>query len=335
MQLRNGRIIENKLIIKDDIKDNIKDNTDYDTNYKIINDYDNIKDDIINDYDKENMDPLSTCKYKSKNKCKKLNVKKCGFCRKPGHTINNCKDSAIDELDKYFYDIALLDFLQSKISYTAKIIMDLPKSSIKVICYLHNISYNNSIINISKILMEKYINAHFQNLLTTMNDLNNENICKFLEIMYSNILEFRIEVEDEIITPKYFFQKMNFIFLKENISNRYFITIERVANNLLDSKSTLHNAEDNNNTIECPICYSELDNNAKIITECGHHYCYICFYNYLDSLKNNKYILPCCCFCRKTIDKIYYCNMDECNKIKDKFLLSNIFIEKKRKNILL
>jgi hypothetical protein len=318
MQLRNGRIIENKLIIKDNIinDDNIKDDI-------IIND-DNIKDDIINDYDKENIEPLP--KRKSKNKCKKLNVKKCGFCRKPGHTINNCKDSTIYEIDQYFYDVALLDFLQVQTSYTAQIIMDLPESSIKVICYLHNISYNNSIINIANILMEKYINSQFENLLKEIKELNNENICQFLENMYSKVLEFRIDVEDTIITPKYFFQKMHFIFFKETISNRYFIKIQRVSNNLLDTKSTIQNSEDNNNTIECPICYSELDNNTKLITQCGHYYCYTCFYNYLDTLKNDKYILPCCCFCRKTIDKIYYCNINECNKIQNNFLLPNLFI---------
>ena len=338
MQLRNGRIIENKLIIKND-NDNINDdNTDHDTNYKIIkddiNDYDY---DIDNDNDKENIKPLSKSKSKSKskNKPKSLNIKKCGFCREPGHTINNCNDDEIYELDKYLNDIALLDFLQDRKKYTATIIENLPEPSIKVICYLHDISFNNSIINIGNILMEKYINEQFQNLLIKMNELNDKNICQFLENMYSNILESRIEVEDEIITPKYFFQKMYFIFLKENISNRYFIKIQRVSNNLLDSKSTIHNTEDNNNTVECPVCYSELDNNTKLITKCGHHYCYTCFYNYLDTLKHNKYILPCCCFCRTTITKIYYCNTNECKKIKDKFLLSNLFIGEKRKNIIL
>ena len=332
MQLRNGRIIVNKLIIKDDIKNN----TDYDTNYKIIkddnNDYDIIKTDIINDYDydidKENVDPLSNCKSKFKNKCKKSNIKKCGFCRKSGHTINNCNDNEIYELDEYLSNIALLDFLQEKKKYTAHIIQNLPDSSLKVICYLHNVLFNNSNGNIANTLVEKYINDHFQNLLTKMNDLNDENICDFLEIVYSKILESRIEVEDEIITKKYFFQKINFILLKENISIRYFIKIERVSNNLLDTKSTIQNLDNSNsnNNIECPICYSELNNSTRLITQCGHNYCYTCFYNYLNSLKNDKYILPCCCFCRKEIAKFYYCNQIECNKIQDKFLLPNLFI---------
>ena len=314
MQLRNGKIIVNKLIVKDNFND-IKDDTDID--YKII------KDDIN---DKENIDPLSNCK--SKSKCKKSNIKKCGFCRKPDHTIKNCKDDAIYELDKYLYDIALLDFLQNRKNYIAGVIENLPISSIKVMYYLYNITFNTSIQDLSNILMEKYINEQFQNLLIKMNILNNENICKYLEEMYSKILESRIEVEDEIITKKFFFQKMHFIFLKDNISIRYFIEIERVSNNLLDTKSTIRpiDNDNNNNTVECPICYSELDNNTKLITQCGHSYCYTCFYNYLNSLENDKYILPCCCFCRKEIDKFYYCNQIECNKIQDKFLLSNLFI---------
>ena len=312
MQLRNGKIIENKLIIKDNI----------------IND-----DQIIQNYDKENIKPLS--KSESKNKCKKLNVKKCGYCREYGHTINNCKDSTIYEVDQYLYDIALLDFLQDRRNYTAEIIAIFSEPTIKVICYLHNVSFNNSNSNIANILMEKYINIQFENLLKEIKELNNENICPFLENMYSKVLESRIDVEDTIITPKYFFQKMHFIFFKETISNRYFIEIERVSNNLLDAKSTIYNSEDNNNTIECPVCYSELDNNTKLITQCGHYYCFDCFYNYLNSFKDNKYDLPCCCFCRTIINKIYYCNTNECKKVKNKFLLPDLFIGEKRKNIIL
>jgi len=325
MKLRNGRIIENKISIQCT---------------KIINDISEdtiIEDDIINN--KENIDPNQNeikSSVNNKRKLKPLNIKKCGYCREPGHTINNCKDSTIYEVDQYLYDIALLDFLQDRRNYTAEIIAILSDPSIKVICYLHNVSFNNSIINISNILMEKYINIQFENLLKEIKKLSDENICSFLENIYSKVLEARIDVEDTIITPKYFFQKMHFIFFKETISNRYFIETERVSNNLLDTKSTIQNSEDNNNnTIECPVCYSELDNNTKLITQCGHYYCFDCFYNYLNSFKDNKYDLPCCCFCRTTIDKIYYCNMNECNKIKDKFLLPDLFIGEKRKNIIL
>jgi hypothetical protein len=326
MKLRNGRIIENKTSIQCT---------------KIINDISKdtiIEDSIIENNIIENIDPLQVkSKSKLNNKCKlkPLNIKKCRYCREPGHTINNCKDSTIYEVDQYLYNIALLDFLQEQRNYTREIIVILSEPSIKVICYLHNVSFNNSIINIANILTEKYINIHFENLLKEIKELNNENICQFLEIMYSKVLESRIEVEDTIITPKYFFQKMHFIFFKETISNRYFIEIERVFNNLLDAKSTIQNSEDDNNTIECPVCYSELDNNIKLITQCGHYYCFDCFYNYLNSFKDNKYDLPCCCFCRTTINKIYYCNIDECNKIKDKFLLSDLFIGEKRKSIIL
>lgn len=330
MQLRNGRIIENKLIIKDDFN-NITDNTDYDTNYKIIND------DIIND--KENIDPVqvkSNSKLNNKRKLKPSNIKKCGFCREPGHTINNCKDSTIYEIDQYLYDIALLDFLQDRKNYIIQIIVNLSDPTIKVICYLYNISFNNSIINIANILMEKYINNQFENLLKEIKELNNENICKFLENMYSKVLESRIEVEDTIITPKYFFQKMHFLFLKETISNRYFIETERTSIDIIDSKSVFQNNNINDvHTIECPVCYSELDNNTKLITQCGHYYCFDCFYNYLNSFKDNKYDLPCCCFCRTTINKIYYCDTNECKKVKNKFLLPDLFIEEKRKNIVL
>ena len=65
-------------------------------------------------------------------------------------------------------------------------------------------------------------------------------------------------------------------------------------NNLKDIIAALKVIEDNEENIEeepiheCPMCLDEVEENNKVVLECGHHIHLPCFFNYLKSTYENR-----------------------------------------------
>lgn len=269
------------------------------------------------DQNKENI-PQNITKRKSKKK--DILIKKCSFCRNPGHTINHCNDSKIVDLHSYIETIAILDIFDNNKNYTLSYLNTLNVYEIKILCYLHNIVYYEINSAIYKIFLF-YIKYKFEIISNKIINITNSNIFDFLVELYTEILNARIEVEDTIFTPKYVYQKLSFIFYSHNIERRYFIESEKVIN---ENSNQVNNIED-----DCPICFTPLTNENRIITECNHYYCFGCFEQYLGSIKNNINKNPKCCFCRDRISKIKYFNQDSYQNLQNSYLLPDLYIKVK------
>jgi len=267
------------------------------------------------DPNKENIPPTMD-KSKRKPKKKHILIKKCSFCRNPGHTINHCNDSKITDLHNYIENIAILDVFNNNQNYTLSYLNSLNIPEIKILCYLHGITYYQINAAIDKIFLF-YIKYKFEIVSDKIVNLTNNSMFNFLVELYTEILNARIEVEDKLFSPKYVYQKLSFIFYSHNIERRYFIQSKRVIN------------ENQNQEDDCPICFAPLTNENRIITDCNHNYCFGCFGQYLESIKNNVNENPKCCFCRSKINKIKYFNQNSYQNLQNSYLLPDLYIKVK------
>ena len=311
---RSARIISNEPFIELEFKSRKKNNDIEENNIE----ENNIEENNI-DQNKENILPKV---IKRKPKKKNILIKKCSFCRNPGHTINHCNDSKITDLHNYIETIAILDIFDNNKNYTLSYLNSLDIPEIKVLCYLHGITYYQINAAIDKIFLY-YIKYKFEIVSDKITNVNNTNMFNFLVELYTEILNARIEVEDKLFSPKYVYQKLSFIFYSHNIERRYFIQSKRVINKN-QSFELNNNIED-----DCPICFTPLTNENRIITDCNHNYCFGCFGQYLESIKNNVNENPKCCFCRNKISKINYFNQNSYQNLQNSYLLPDLYIKVK------
>jgi hypothetical protein len=71
-------------------------------------------------------------------------------------------------------------------------------------------------------------------------------------------------------------------------------------------------------SFQCPICFDEIQEKDKIITNCNHTFCNNCVQRYLKSLNNSDKI-PVCAYCRDPMKSLKITNPILCKQIQDKY----------------
>ena len=143
----------------------------------------------INNYELINIFNRINARFYNKNNKITCSTNKCGFCRKPGHNISNCKDDRFVDinLEMYFEMIKLKDDRQM-MEYLHT------KSQIEIAAFTtyNNFTISTKIRNIDKLILY-YRNKNQEQVIRNNRHLNN------IENLISSSINLRIGVSADIL----------------------------------------------------------------------------------------------------------------------------------------
>jgi len=262
-------------------------------------------------------------KQKTKNKKQTTTTKmpktkapaKCAYCNHIGHSINNCKDSSIEILDKTmlekfifitvlfksvasnYYIILCIEELLNMLSYDElKILIykkNLKKISLnddkKTYIYYLRINYQNAV--------NSYSNCELKEKLDEISDENYETYGK------------------EYYNTHTIFESLRF---KELLLYRMYKL--RPPQRKFDITTQPPKTQPpKTQTKDCPICLDEIPQNNQIITNCNHTFCNDCIQKYFKSLNSNINTQPICAYCRDPMKSLEIPDPTLCKQIQNKY----------------
>jgi len=261
-------------------------------------------------------------------------VRKCSFCRHPGHNITTCNSerlqsfenvcaetarniTIIDEFKKWLSDnymnnqTLLKTFVIRKMGYTTRI--RIPNCIDLITDYIYRkyrpemFTYRRSNINLN--------NNEEEN--TNMNDTENTN--RDDDVFENELINFLLQLRHnrniyrEQFTQEQQLQNMRdmegalvqeaFISFLYNFNNGHRIGISNTGprkfniNSIIDISAD----DDNNETTRCNICWDEKENNHFVKFGCSHDFCKECV---ITSLRGEQREHPCCALCRSAVQTI-------------------------------
>jgi len=230
----------------------------------------------------------------------------CSFCRNPGHTINLCQDSRIEETWKYILretDLRLGNSMEEEdLTDVDTLLRQLPLHFLRVIGVQYGgITLRSSTeLHISSIKTaireeaEHFIYLRWNERIDYLNWLDPD----------SYDFEEREESEDEDANID-----LNTAFIAEEEEDpndiRHFAFIDRTPMDIEEGNKEviepmmfcLETATELSALMECIVCLDEKSAIHFDTTNCGHSFCHSCICHHLDTSKNG----PTCPSCRTMI----------------------------------
>lgn len=164
-----------------------------------------------------------------------------------------------------------------------------------------------------------YMRDFVENYLKRLNILQLDCIVSFhtKEVLqeYASRYQHNLNTRLSVITILYFYYYENIFEIGQFISTEPKRNYYKIKTKILKSKS-----QDKN--FDCPICYRELKDNFRIITNCNHTICNDCFsmLEQHDSRQN-----PLCFYCRTNLKYVTFCNVEQRDRYisKDRIITDN------------
>jgi hypothetical protein len=213
----------------------------------------------------------------------------CSCCKQPNHTINNCTDPRI-------YDLQLdceraLITIRSEIAYRYWLTHYTDPIVAKALCLNLGLVQTATQVNTKHKVIETLLEAywHFEERQRQHNEV----------VRQIEILEFQRNLLAEIMDEEI----MNQVELPQQEDGRSFqIGVYHKEYNQLCKDFNITEEEHSS----CPVCQENKNESPNktfnIYNDCGHQICTDCFKKTLNSLPKHKD--PSCALCRNTIKKI-------------------------------
>ena len=223
------------------------------------------------------------------NKYTKKVERHCSCCKQPNHTINDCDDPRIYDLQLECEHKILTN--KSEISYRYWLTHYTDPIVAKALCLNLGLVRTAVQVNTKHKVIETLLEAywHFEERQRQHNEV----------VRQIEILEFQRNLLAEIMDEEI----MNQVELPQQEDGRSFqIGVYHKEYDQLCKDFNITEKEKNS----CPVCQENKnespDKTFNIYNDCGHQICTDCFKNTLKSLPKHKD--PCCALCRNPVKKI-------------------------------
>lgn len=256
-------------------------------------------------------------------------VKKCSFCREPGHNIRNCNSPSrmwiMDNINAYirvedgYYSIRNNSDQYIDYSLNAEL-MNEPIPVLTMYCIMLQIptpkrktvlrdEVKKEILRLRKIRKDAWMTEQVELFKTRFNEIITIHR-RVLELENQNILNEEISIEIETLNGILFGKINEYRSEYDSEPELYYVLRERMIDNekqatrKIPVKSiTCVDVQEK----ECPICYDTFPIQKSLITQCSHTFCVSCITRSVQSDKENK--CPCCR--TKITEFTHYCSDDE------------------------
>jgi hypothetical protein len=256
-------------------------------------------------------------------------VRKCSFCRSPGHNITTCNSDRVTEFEVICASEVrninnpndFKNWLHTSYSETP---MLLKTFVIKKFGLTTRVSIVRCIDMITDYIFRTYKNntrlhTREQTLMNDLRDLHNietdnfeNDLINFLtQLRNVNYREEREPQLHEIPNIERMIMRELFLYIFNNGVNR-----EPETENIKFNINLIHNNVDENvdenestneNNMMCNICWDEKEHNQFIKFGCNHEFCKDCV---ITSFRGEQRNHPCCALCRSEITTLTYTSED-------------------------
>jgi hypothetical protein len=259
-------------------------------------------------------------------------VRRCSFCRSPGHNITSCNSDRVTEFEVICASevrninnpFDFKNWLHTNYSETP---MLLKTFVIKKFGVTTRVNVSRCIDMITDYIFRTYknntrIHTREQTLMNDLRDIHNTDTENFENDLINFLTQlrnvnYREEIEPQFHeTPNIERMIMRELFL--HIYNNNNVNREQETENVKFNINLIHNNADENkndntnnktleNNIMCNICWDEKEQNKFIKFGCNHEFCKDCV---ITSFRGEQRKQPCCALCRSEITTLTYTNED-------------------------
>jgi hypothetical protein len=257
-------------------------------------------------------------------------VRRCSFCRSPGHNITTCNSDRVTEFEvicagevrnmhnpddfknwlteNYSENPMLLKtFVIRKFGFTTRV--SISRSIDIIVDYIYSTYKNNTRLHTrEQTLMNDLRDIHdtessdFENdLVNFLTQLRNVNYREEIEPQFYDIPNIERMVMRELFL--YIFSN-NFVNRQEERDNIKF-NINVITKTSVKNENKNENKNEEN--IMCNICWDEKEKNKFVKFNCNHEFCKDCI---VTSFRSEERNAPCCALCRSEINTITCTNED-------------------------
>ena len=255
-------------------------------------------------------------------------VRKCSFCRHPGHNITTCNSERLQDFesicaetarninvpdefknwlsDNYMNNQSLLKaFVIRRMGYTTRI--RLPNCIDLITDYIYN-EYRPEILNYSRSRSNSNRNLHTEDTNTDDTSFGNEVINFLMQLRNSrNVYREQFTQEQQIQNMRDMERTLvqeAFISFLYNFNNGRSVGISNNGPRKFNINSIIDISDDdgdNNETTRCNICWDEKEKADFVTFGCSHDFCKDCV---ITSLRGEQREQPCCALCRSAVETI-------------------------------
>jgi len=252
-------------------------------------------------------------------------VRRCSFCRSPGHNITTCNSDRITEFELICADEVrnmhnqddFKNWLNENYSENP---MLLKTFVIRKFGVTTRISISNSVDMITDYIFRRYKNntrlhTREQTLMNDLRDLHNIETDDFENDLINFLTQLRnVNYREEREPQLYEIPNIERMIMRELFqyifNNRVVDQREEQPENIkfninLITKTSVKNENKNENkneeNIMCNICWDEKEKNKFVKFGCNHEFCKDCI---VTSLRSEQRNIPCCALCRSEINNI-------------------------------
>ena len=239
------------------------------------------------------------------------NRHKCSFCHCEGHNITTCNSTVLSSINNYL--------IYSKSEY---LILHNDNRLLSIQAF-ENYLYDFCSQSENNLKLIKFVACRFYNV----------RLRSMIQIAINQILLRLYDIDIAWLT----FHEYNFVPFNENTPVRISnilngILLNYAANEYMnntnfntniiftDYQIKLKKIHDNNDNIECSICYNTVNKKNCASLDCNHEYCIDCVKQLINKKHKN------CPYCRENIKNITCCNEENYNKLSELSELSELSI---------
>jgi hypothetical protein len=256
-------------------------------------------------------------------------VRRCSFCRSPGHNITTCNSDRITEFElicaSEVRNINIPDDFKNWLNENySENPMLLKTFVIRKFGVTTRISISNSVDMITDYIFRRYKNntrlhTREQTLMNDLRDLHNIETDDFENDLINFLTQLRnVNYREEREPQLYEIPNIERMIMRELFqyifNNRVVDQREEQPENIKFNINLIHNNNDNDNDNEnntnnnmlennmmCNICWDEKEKNKFVKFGCNHEFCKDCI---VTSLRSEQRNIPCCALCRSEINNI-------------------------------
>jgi hypothetical protein len=249
-------------------------------------------------------------------------VRRCSFCRSPGHNITTCNSDRITEFELIcageVRNMHNPDDFKNwlNINYSENPML-LKTFVIRKFGFTTRVSIVRCIDMITDYIFRRYKNntrlhTREQTLMNDLRDLHNIETDDFENDLINFLTQLRnVNYREEREPQLYEIPNIERMIMRELFqyifNNRVVDQREEQPENIKFNINLIQNNENNtnNNMLEnnmmCNICWDEKEKNKFVKFGCNHEFCKDCI---VTSLRSEQRNIPCCALCRSEINNI-------------------------------
>lgn len=238
-----------------------------------------------------------------------VTVRRCGFCRQPGHMQPRC-----------FEAVRFGETLHQRVVELRSLNLDTLTHATNLLRFFRRLSVMHRLILCRKINMETYIlslveRGKYTAMEFALMDLKNKQVTALLQYYHFDNHNPRVFARTAFIQDRVY--EMNRL---NRFENNMIGTIMHLLGypaelNLPETRQALPVAilnltenENENEKFDCPICMECKEEGEKIVFNCGHGTCHSCLKEFIEHDKTkNQYA---CCLCRAKINEVTFTNSE-------------------------